>query len=360
MRGACATALLLATWLSGCTIPITEGAFLHPSRRPLDALDPDILRRPAGLTLRDGTRLRGWLVSHPAPVRTVVHLYGNGSTASREEGALFFLARELQARVLCLDYRGYGFSEGRASLRQLAEDSVEVFDLARSHGQPVLVSGVSLGSVLGLHVADARPVAGLMLAVTPPSAEEVVRHLARRLPWYVRWFTSLELAPELAALHPTPLEVMPRVRAPLLLLVAGRDELVPLEASLRLYDLYPGGEARGMLVVLPDARHGDVQLTREEVRRAARDFLHDVLEREPARSADSISAAMGPFSSFLKWKAGPPRQKTLAPAKGIHTRRVCQHQLPRSRPGRMAEGAGGDIEVPTPPAAPSSRPVGPP
>jgi uncharacterized protein len=221
--------------------------------RPLAALLSPVARRlvypgastrlPIGLTDHavrvDGAVLRGWQVN-PGCDRALVYFGGNG------EG-LDWLVPELGRRFpdhtsYLLAYRGYGASDGLPGERALTADALAVFDHAVArHTAAVDVIGRSLGSGVAVQVAVRRPVGRLVL-VTPfdsllATARDLypwlpVRHLLRD-----RWDSAA---------------VARQLRAPVLVVRAGRDVVVRPERTDRLLEVLPAGTE---VLDLPDAAH---------------------------------------------------------------------------------------------------------
>ncbi len=70
-------------------------------------------------------------------------------------------------RVVAYDYRGYGFSEGRADVRTFRRDALRLYDAlaATTPGGAARVGvfGFSMGTAIAAYVASERKVAGLVL-----------------------------------------------------------------------------------------------------------------------------------------------------------------------------------------------------
>ena len=135
----------------------------------------------------DGSRLAGFLVpgeSTPAPA--VICFGGNAEEAS------WMLAEARWPRdyaLVALNYRGYGKSEGDPGERALTEDALAIYDAVarRPDVDPkrIVVFGRSLGTAVAVHVAAARPVAGVILASPFDSLVAVGR---QHYPWLpVSW-----------------------------------------------------------------------------------------------------------------------------------------------------------------------------
>jgi hypothetical protein len=182
-----------------------------------------------GVSIRaaDGTRLHAWHVKGRPDAPLVVYFGGNAEEVS-------WMVPEALQRVpgsswLLVDYRGYGASEGAPSERALVADALEWYEYASRTSASIYLFGRSLGSGVAVQLAAARPVSGVMLVAPFDSLVEVGRHHYPFLP--VRWmlrhrFESAQLAPGIAA--------------PLLCLVAQRDEIIPVVHSKRLFDAWGG------------------------------------------------------------------------------------------------------------------------
>lgn len=175
---------------------------------------------------RDGTRLHAWYVKG-SPL--VVYFGGNAEDVS------WMLDRAARNAAgsgwLLVDYRGYGASDGAPSQEALSADAIEWFDYAKQklEAQSIVAFGRSLGSGVAVQLAAARPVQAVILATPFDSLTNVARHHYPYLPvsWILKHpFDSSSRAPSIAA--------------PLLCLVAERDEVIPRVHSRRLFDAWQG------------------------------------------------------------------------------------------------------------------------
>jgi pimeloyl-ACP methyl ester carboxylesterase len=175
----------------------------------------------------DGTRLHAWHVKGRTGGPMVIYFGGNAEQVSWMVDEA--LRKAPGADWLLIDYRGYGASAGSPSEKAFVADALQWYEYAAQTGHPIYLFGRSLGSGVAVQLAAARPVAGVMLVAPFDSLVQVGSHYYPFLP--VRWmlrhrFDSAALAPGIAA--------------PLLCLVAQRDEVIPVVHSRRLFDAWGG------------------------------------------------------------------------------------------------------------------------
>lgn len=193
------------------------------------------------LPTADGTRVHAWHVGSGSPL--LLYFGGNAEEVSWMIEAA--LAEAPGTSWLLMDYRGYGQSEGSPSEKALVADALALYDYAARlpgvDGKRIFAFGRSLGSGPAVALAAERPLAGLVL-VTPFDSLVAV---AKRYYWFlpVDWmlkhrFDSIALAP--------------RLKTPLLCLIAERDEVIPAAHAERLYESWGGPKRK---VLLPGANH---------------------------------------------------------------------------------------------------------
>jgi pimeloyl-ACP methyl ester carboxylesterase len=193
------------------------------------------------LNAADGTRLHAWHVKAPGKAPLILYFGGNAEEVSWMVNEA--LERTPGVSWLLVDYRGYGASEGAPSELALTSDALLWYDRLAPQSGRVFVFGRSLGSGVAVRLAAERPVAGVVLVAPYDSLVEVAKRYYPYLPvsWMLRHrFDSASLAP--------------RIGAPLLCLVATRDEVIPPEHAKRLFDAWAGPKR---WVALQGASHND-------------------------------------------------------------------------------------------------------
>jgi fermentation-respiration switch protein FrsA (DUF1100 family) len=218
-----------------CVVALVTGLFWAFQRRLIYLPQGAPGAAPAAaqevvLDTADGLRLDGWFLPGPAEGPAVLVANGNGG----HRGLRAPLAEALNdagMSVLLFDYRGYAGNPGSPSEHGLVADARAA---ARALGErpevdPTRIAyfGESLGAAVCGALATELPPAALVLRSPFPSVEAIGRHHYPYLPIvepliWDRW----------------PLErlLAQRVRVPLLVLVGGRDEIVPPGLSRRVYD----------------------------------------------------------------------------------------------------------------------------
>ena len=232
--------VLVAATLCGCT-----NLFLQPDRA--FHLDPDRVGAKwelARFMSADGTPLTGlWFPTTKLPAKgVVVQFHGNGANMTSHFLYVYWLALE-GWDVFAFDYRGYGGSGGKKSLSGSVADGAAALAYARAKapGLPLIVIGQSLGGALALAALDRDGGEGLRALVldSPFSSYERIAQQKLALLWLTRplqWPLSRLLISDRFA---PDRFIVRRKRAPLLILHAAGDPVVPYAEGRRLYTLAP-------------------------------------------------------------------------------------------------------------------------
>jgi pimeloyl-ACP methyl ester carboxylesterase len=249
--------LALAIGLTLLVYALQDRLIFHPQPGPPAAPGAESVFIDAA----DGTRLHAWHVKGPPGAPAVLYFGGNAERVS-------WMAAEARQRAphaawLLVDYRGYGSSEGSPSEKALVSDALAWYDYARKTSSSIYLFGRSLGSGVAVQLAAARAVDGVILVAPYDSMVALGRHHYPILP--VSWMLKHRFDSALRA---------PAVGAPLLCLVAQRDEIIPVVHSKRLYDAWKGPKR---WVELLNAGHNSTDAA-PEFWRAIADFLRKTNE----------------------------------------------------------------------------------
>ena len=241
LRTACKVLVLLALVYAGLVV------LLYVQQRELMYF-PQTTRTPAADTDfvldSDGLRLRGWVVN-PGQVRAILYFGGNAESVefNRDDFARWFDG----STVYLLPYRGYGANAGTPEERGLYRDALALYDYVRRQqpNAPIAVIGRSLGSGVASHVAARRPVSRLALVTPFDSMADVAQ---AHYPW-------LLVRPLMKDRYDSVAQLA-HYRAPVLIIRAGRDQVVPAANTRRLIASL---RRPPRVLDLPEADHNSVQ-----------------------------------------------------------------------------------------------------
>lgn len=270
--------LIIVLFLAGCTITLREKMLFIPSKAPV--LSESIQRHNLEIPLPEGEALRGWELIHPEARANLIYFFGNGETILSYARRLYILAERFRLNVFCLDYRGYGASDGTPSIKILREDAIRIFDgtAALRNGLPTIVMGFSIGTVPAVHLAAQKQVDGLVLMAPVSSVDDVLPAWKRLGPWYMKLFKPfIRLKPEESLTQkPQPVEEMKEVRAALLVVHGEKDRIVPLNCGRKMHDA--ASSASKVFIAVPGADHNDLDLELSEglPRQTFEDLLNQV------------------------------------------------------------------------------------
>ena len=228
---------------------VTQRSLLYlPAARVASAAELDTL----GLSRwPDDGPYRGYLADRPSARATLVVFPGNAGAAIDRYHyveALDFL----NARLLLVEYPGYGGRDGRPSEAVLVADGRETLRRLRSQfpDEPLFVMGESLGAAVAAGAAGSDesgvagpPVDGLLLLTPWDSLSTVAGHHYPFLP--VSWLL-LDRYPSARRLAD--------VTVAKIVVVAEHDEVVPARYGRALFDALP---ERREFVIVDGARHND-------------------------------------------------------------------------------------------------------
>jgi fermentation-respiration switch protein FrsA (DUF1100 family) len=218
-----------------------------PSRGTVGAFDGE----PVTYETSDGLRLGAWFFAGPeAPPRLTILVF-NGNAGNRAHRApLAASLRSHGLQVMLTDYRGYGGNPGAPREDGLAADAQAALAYLMSRPEVdrsrIVYFGESLGSAVAVRLAVEHRPAALILRSPFTSLTDVGRHHYPLLP------VRLLLRDRFASI-----EIAHRITAPVLVIAGGRDAIVPIEQTRRLYAAVTAPKT---LLELPDADHNDEAL----------------------------------------------------------------------------------------------------
>jgi pimeloyl-ACP methyl ester carboxylesterase len=192
-----------------------------------------------------GAELKVWVVERPGP-EALLYFGGNAEDVSANIAP--FSAAFPGRSLYLVNYRGYGGSTGSPSEAALVADAIALHDRLLPRHAELCVVGRSLGSGVAMQLAAARPVRCLVLVTPFDSLVNVARHHFRWLPVGLLLRDRYESARR-----------ADRVAARTLVVIAGRDEIVPRASSDALVAALPPDRTR--VLVIDGAGHNEIDAT---------------------------------------------------------------------------------------------------
>ena len=156
--------------------------------------------------------------------RTLILGFG-GNAWNAQDVAEYLHELYPETHVVAFHYRGYKPSGGQASAEALLSDAPLVFDFAAEKVRPrrTIAVGFSIGSGIAAHLAAERPLKGAILVTPFDSLKAVAQSMYPWLP--IGPFFGHEIDTAAAAV---------KVSAPIAIVAAQRDEIVPTERTAAL------------------------------------------------------------------------------------------------------------------------------
>jgi predicted alpha/beta hydrolase len=150
----------------------------------------------------DGVTLSGISFIHPQATVSIVLFGGSGMKISSSSKILERFAL-IPANVTWFDYRGVGSSTKKdgLSIDDLKKDALNVFDFAsklNKRNLPIIVHGISMGSIIVGEFINKRDVDGVVLDGAISSVTELIDQTT---PSWTTFFTTVTVVPELASLN---------------------------------------------------------------------------------------------------------------------------------------------------------------
>lgn len=179
-----------------------------------------------------GLRLHGWwLPAQGTPRGTVYFLHGNAQNVSTHIMSVRWLP-PAGFNVFMIDYRGYGLSDGDASLPEVLEDIQLGLDWLHGSGRlgdkPLVVFGQSLGASMAIPVMAREENHGRYQCLISEAAFTGYKRIASevmRQHWLTWGFRPLVLPAMPDGID--PVEHIAALSMPVLLLHSKEDEVIP-------------------------------------------------------------------------------------------------------------------------------------
>lgn len=242
-----ALGILIGAYLVLCAFIFLSQDDLIFVRRPNDR-DLAARYRDSHVEIRsEGESLEGWWIEDPTATNDILVIYFGGNA---EDVLVTASSSPLNAKqMLLMNYRGYGHSTGEPSQNALYQDALHIYNFAvdqkKISPSKIVLIGRSLGAAVATMLAANREVGGAVLITPFDSMVSVAsRHYSFvPVPWLLR--------------HPFPSDEWARkARAPVLILAADHDAIIPASHAKRLFEAWRGPKEFHMM---KGVGHNDVQ-----------------------------------------------------------------------------------------------------
>jgi len=176
----------------------------------------------------DGCRLSAWHMCPPQPIGSIIYFHGNGGNLGILN-EVFRLLYNARFQVLAVDYRGYGWSDGRPTEEGLHWDAEATVSYFESHLQtpdlPVLFWGRSLGGWVAAYAARRFNPDGLVLEAAFSSKRSLMKY-----------YPQFRIFSIFSRYRLDTLRHLDGHLFPILLLHGDRDKTVPFEEGQSLFE----------------------------------------------------------------------------------------------------------------------------
>jgi fermentation-respiration switch protein FrsA (DUF1100 family) len=236
------TIVRVALYAGGIYLSLNLFAWLFSEKLIFAPQTPGYTHLPRELKILSGNgeKINAVYLENPDAVYTILFSHGN----AEDLGNVVPFMQQFHAlgySVLMYDYRGYGTSEGRPSVRKTYQDIDAAYRwLVEEKGiepKTIISQGRSVGGGPAAWLAANREVGGLVLESTFVSAFRV-RTVVPLLPW--DRFNNLR--------H------IRQISCPVLVVHGREDTVLPFWHGKKLYDAAPGKKAH---LWIDDAEHND-------------------------------------------------------------------------------------------------------
>lgn len=202
--------------------------------------------------------MTGWFL-HNAPDKSPVVLYfgGNGEDAASRMRHLLENSEELSifdgCNIACVDYPGYGNSEGSASEKSFKQAGLAAYDslTGRKDVSGVIVMGYSIGTGVANYVASQRQPLGMILMAPYADGYDLYNS------YFNIFYGPLKL---LVSFKMKSANFAKEVNIKPLLIASNADEVVPYKSSRELFEKYKKG---CNFVTIDNIRHNQFWDTQE-------------------------------------------------------------------------------------------------
>lgn len=205
----------------------------NPAKEPVISWNPEDYGIPRDqveemwIETRDHEKLHAWYLRAKNPVASALYCHGNTGNLTNVAHLMPHLL-ESGFNILLWDYRGYGKSSGRASIRGVVIDTLaaaQVHDRIRPQNLPSFLFGFSLGGAIAAQVVRRHSFQALILQSTFTTLRDIARVAFPKVPLHFISGTSFNT-----------LRVLREIQLPVLILHGSNDEACPSWMADRMFE----------------------------------------------------------------------------------------------------------------------------
>lgn len=175
----------------------------------------------------DKTKLHGWYCVSEKPRAVILIAHGNAGHVASRAGWLRYLQQKAHCSVFMFDYRGYGRSEGKPTVKGILQDAqaarAKLCELAAVKNSEIVLMGESLGGAVVVELAKQSGPRALILQSTFTSMRDLAEVHFPQLSWLVAK-SKLNSVAAISAYH-----------GPLLQSHGTADQTIPFTQGERLF-----------------------------------------------------------------------------------------------------------------------------
>lgn len=179
----------------------------------------------------NGSELNGWLLKskNSLPTITLLHLHGNAGCLLSQFKAISPMV-EKGFQIFMFDYSGFGFSQGKASRKNVFKDANAALDYIKNRqdikNTKIVLYGQSLGGHLAAVVAEKREndIDGLITEGAFSSHKDIGGHI---VPFFGKLFVKQGYS---------ALKSIKKYNKPLLVIHSTEDKTIPFFMSQKIFD----------------------------------------------------------------------------------------------------------------------------
>ena len=208
----------------------------------------------------DGTNIYGWYSPAQKGQKTILYFHGNaGNLMGRSDR---FEKFAMQYGVMAISYRGYAKSGGEPSQEGFFQDADSAFEFLKSKNIPskdIILFGESIGSAVAINLASKHDFGAIILEAPFSSTLS----MAKNNYWFLP--VSLILKDRFESD-----KIASKVSAPVLIMHANKDYIVPFEEGEKLFELF---NSRKKFVAIDGDFH--IALTGDYLMKQITEFLQE-------------------------------------------------------------------------------------